>query len=107
MNTDPVKTIKDKEAKAEEQIAALKQENHKKFEEETIQREKDLEAYKDTLRKEGQASLQAAKQEAMSAFKKITDEEDSRRTSLISQATSKKDNAAKEVFASFKKHIAL
>ncbi|MBD3156993.1 hypothetical protein GF369_04175 [Candidatus Peregrinibacteria bacterium] len=107
MNADPVTTIKDQEAKAEEQITALKQENHKKFEEETMQREKDLESYKDTLRKEGQAALQTAKQEAMSAFKKITDDEDSRRTSLISQATSKKDDATKEVVASFKKHVAL
>lgn len=107
MNTDPVQTIKDQETKSEEQINTFSQENHNKFDEETIKSEKDLEEYKESLRKEGQASLQAAKQEAMNAFRKITDSEDQSRSSLISQATSKKDNAAAQVVSLFEKHLAL
>ncbi len=107
MNTDPVQTIKDYEAKAQEQIAALSQENHNKFEEETMKSEKELEEYKSSLRKEGQASLQTAKQEAMNSFKKITDSEDASRSSLISQATSKKDESAKKIVSSFEKYLAL
>lgn len=107
MNTDPVQTIKDNEAKAEEQIASVSKENLKKYEEEMMKAEKDLEEYKDTLRKEGQASLQTAKQDAMTAFKKITDSQDSNRSSLISQATSKKDDAVKQVVSSFEKYLAL
>jgi vacuolar-type H+-ATPase subunit H len=106
MNTDPVQTIKDQEAKAEQQIAALSQENHQKFDDKTIELEKNLEETKNTLRKEGQASLQTAKQDAMSVFKKITDSEDSNRSSLISQATSKKDDAATNVVSSFEKYLA-
>lgn len=107
MNTDPVQLIKDQEAKADEQLAALSQENLKKIEEETMKAEKDLEDYKENLRKEGQASLQTAKQEAMNAFKTITDNEDRNRSSLISQATSKKDDAVKSVVSSFEKYLAL
>ena len=107
MNTDPVQTIKDQEAKAKKQIEALETENQQKFEEALIKMEKDLEEYKDTLRKEGQASLQTAKQNAMTAFKKITEAEDLNRSSLISQATSKKDDAIKKVISSFEKHLAL
>ncbi len=59
-----------------------------------------------TLRKEGQASLQTAKQGAMSAFKTITDSQDGSRSSLISQATSKKDDASKQVVSSFEKYLA-
>ena len=107
MTTDPVQTIKDQEAKAKQQIAALSKENHEKFENKTIELEKNLEETKETLRKEGQASLQTAKQDAMTAFKKITDQEDGNRSSLISQATSKKDDAVKTVVSSFEKHLAL
>jgi len=107
MNTDPVQTIKDREAKVAEQIEALTRDNKGKFEEKIITSEKDLEEYKNSLRKEGQASLQAAKQEAMNAFKQIADSENLKRSSLISQATSKKDDAIKQVVSSFKKHLAL
>ncbi|MCD6109505.1 hypothetical protein J7J83_01995 [bacterium] len=107
MNTDPVQTIKDQEAKAEEQLKALAQENIEKIEEKTMMFEKELEEYKNTLRREGQASLQTAKQEAMNAFKRITDSQSSSRSSLISQATSKKDDAIKQVVSSFQKHLAL
>jgi vacuolar-type H+-ATPase subunit H len=106
MNTDPVQTIKEHEAKAQEQIDALSQENNKKLEEKTIELGKNLEEYKETLRKEGQASLQTAKQEAMNAFKKITDSEDRDRSSLISQASSKKPETIKHVVSSFDKYLA-
>lgn len=107
MNTDPVQTIKDNEAKAEEQIASVSEKNLKKYEEEMMKSEKELEEYKNTLRKEGQASLQTAKQDAMTAFKKITDSQDQSRSSLISQATSKKDDAVKQVVSSFEKYLVL
>lgn len=107
MNTDPVQTIKDQEAKDEEQLKALAQENVEKTDEKIMALEKELEEYKNSLRREGQASLQTAKKEAMDAFKRITDSQSSSRSSLISQATSRKDDAIKQVVSSFQKHLAL
>jgi vacuolar-type H+-ATPase subunit H len=107
MTNDPVQLIKDEEAKANKKLANLTQDNQKKLDENTIKKEKELEDHKESLRKEGQATLETAKQDAMKEFKKITEEEDQNRSSLISKAKSKNDDAVKKILTAFEKHLAL
>ncbi len=105
MTNDPVQQIKEAEAKASQKIADLNKRHHTDLEEYRIKKEKDLEESKESLRKKGQESLEKAKQEAMTEFKKITEDEDHRRSSLISAASSKKGEAVKLITQAFEKQL--
>ncbi|MBU1446400.1 hypothetical protein KKD70_04010, partial [Patescibacteria group bacterium] len=64
-----------------------------------------LEYYKVDLRKKGQDTLNAAKEEAMKTFKKITEDEDRKRGSIMSQANSNKESGVKLITSYFEKHL--
>ncbi|MFC1647731.1 hypothetical protein ACFL10_01925 [Patescibacteria group bacterium] len=105
MSTDPVQQIKDEESKTSQKIDELTKINHQNLDDHRIKKEKELEDQKNNLRKKGQESLEKAKQDAMGEFKKITEEEDRNRSSLIGSATSKKDEAVKYIAQVFEKHL--
>ena len=105
MSTDPVQQIKDEESKTSQKIEELTKKNHQNLDNHRIKKERELEEYKDDLRKKGQESLEKAKQDAMGEFKKITEDEDRSRSSLISSATSKKDEAVKYITQAFEKNL--
>lgn len=105
MSTDPVQQIKDEESKTSQKIEKLIKKNHQNLDDHRIKKERELEEYKDDLRKKGQESLEKAKQDAMGEFKKITEDEDRSRSSLISSATSKKDEAVKYITQAFEKNL--
>lgn len=105
MSNDPVQQIKEAEAKASQKIVDLTKKHHTDLDEYRIKKEKELEESKENLRKKGQESLEKAKQEAMAEFKKITENEDHRRSSIISTASSKKDEAVKLITQAFEKQL--
>lgn len=105
MTNDPVQQIKEEEAKASQKLEAATSKNHSALDEHKIKKEKDLEERKGILRTKGQESLAKAKQDAMAEFKKISENEDQSRSSLIGSATSKKDEAIKFAVQAFEKHL--
>lgn len=106
MSNDPVQQIKEEEAKASQKLDELSKKQHTDLEDYKMKKEKELEANKEDLRKKGQESLEKAKQDAMAEFKKITEDEDRNRSSLISSATSKKDEAVTLILKAFEAHLA-
>lgn len=106
MNSDPVQQIKKEEENSHKKIAKTREENHKKLEDKKIDKEKDLQIYKDSLSEGGRAELEEAKQKGMNEFKKITQEEEQKRSSIISHAKTNKDSAVKKVVTFFEKHLA-
>jgi len=105
MSTDPVQQIKEQEAKSSQKIDDLTKKHHQDSDNHRIKKEKELEEHKGNLRKKGQESLESAKQDAMAEFKKITEDEDRNRSSLISSATSKKDEAVNFIVSAFEKQL--
>ncbi len=105
MTNDPVQQIKEEEAKSSQKLEETTTRNHTALDEHRIKKEKDLEERKVVLRTKGQESLAKAKQDAMAEFKKITENEDQTRSSLIGSATSKKDEVIKFVVQTFEKHL--
>jgi len=105
MSNDPVQAIKEEEAKASQKIDDLKTKNHKSLDEHRIGKEGELNNHKESLRKKGQESLEKAKQDAMTEFKKITEDEDRNRNSAISQAETRKEEAIKMIASAFEKHL--
>ncbi len=105
MSNDPVQQIKEEEAKASQKIEEITGKNQSEVDEYRIKKEKELEEAKEDLREKGQESLAKAKQEAMTEFKRITEEEDRQRSALISSATSKKDEAVRLTVQEFEKQL--
>lgn len=105
MSNDPVQQIKEEEAKSSQKIEELTKKHHTELDEYRIKKEKELEQAKEDLREKGQESLAKAKQEAMTEFKKITEDEDRQRSTLISTATSKKDEAVNLIVQAFEKQL--
>ena len=105
MSNDPVQQIKEEEAKSSQKLTEATKRNHTLLDDHRIQKEKELETHKDGLRAKGQESLEKAKQDAMAEFKKITEDEDRNRSSLIGSATSKKDETIKLITHAFEKHL--
>jgi vacuolar-type H+-ATPase subunit H len=105
MTNDPVQQIKEAEAKAGQKIEDLTKKHHTDLDEYRMKKEKELEETKENLRKKGQESLEKAKQEAMTQFKKITEDEDRNRSSIIGAASSKKDEAVKLITQTFEKEL--
>lgn len=105
MTNDPVQTIKDEEASAKKQIANFSQDNKAKRDDHRIKKEKELEQYKEELQKKGQESIEQAKQDAKKKFKDISEEEERNRSSVVSQAESKKSEAAKHIVSYFENHL--
>lgn len=105
MTNDPVQQIKEEEAKASQKLEESTKKNHTALDEHQIKKEKDLEERKGALRTKGQESLAKAKQDAMAEFKKISENEDRDRSTLIGSASSKKDEAVKFVVQAFEKHL--
>lgn len=105
MSNDPVQQIKEEEAKASQKLADAAKRNHASLEDHRIKKEKELTKHKEELRAKGQESLEKAKQSAMAEFKKITEDEDRNRSSVISSASSKKDEAVSFIIQAFEKHL--
>lgn len=105
MTNDPVQQIKEEEAKSSQKLEETTKKNHTALDEHQIKKEKDLEERKVVLRTKGQESLAKAKQDAMAEFKKITENENQTRSSLIGSAATKKDEAIKFVVQTFEKHL--
>lgn len=105
MTNDPVQQIKEEEAKSSQKLEETTKKNHTALDEHKIKKEKDLEERKGILRTKGQESLANAKQHAMAEFKKITEQEDQSRSSLINSASSKKDETVKFVVQAFEKYL--
>lgn len=105
MTNDPVQQIKEEEAKSSQKLETTSKKNHTLLDDHRIKKEKELESHKTDLRTKGQEALTKTKQDAMAEFKKITEDEDRNRSSLIGSATSKKDEAVKFITQTFEKHL--
>lgn len=105
MSNDPVQQIKEEESKSSQKLEESAKKNHTLLDDHRIKKEKELEDHKTELRTKGQESLEKAKQSAMAEFKKITENEDQSRSTLINSATSKKEEAVKFITQAFEKSL--